>query len=77
MWCLSTNVSYVSYELFKLTTGITCSGMYGTPKRFGKIKDLSKFDASFFNLHPKQVDRMDPQIRLLMEVAYEAIVDAG
>ena len=62
------------------TTGrpIFCgSGMYGTSKRFGKIKDLSKFDAYFFGLHPKQTDRMDPQIRIMMEVVYEAIVDAG
>jgi len=51
--------------------------LYGTPKRFGKIKDLSKFDASFFGLHPKQADRTDPQIRIMMEVVFEAIVDAG
>jgi len=62
----------------RATTDIICgSGLYGTPRRFGKIRDLSKLDASFFGLQPKQADRTDPQIRVLMEVAYEAIIDAG
>ncbi|XP_060583977.1 fatty acid synthase-like [Ruditapes philippinarum] len=52
-------------------------GMYGLPKRSGKLKDLSKFDASFFGVHPKQANSMDPQLRILLEVTYEAIVDAG
>ncbi|XP_004639517.1 fatty acid synthase [Octodon degus] len=53
------------------------AGLYGLPRRCGKLKDLSKFDASFFGVHPKQAHTMDPQIRLLLEVTYEAIVDAG
>lgn len=53
------------------------SGLYGLPKRSGKIKDLSKFDASFFGVHPKQANSMDPQLRMLLEVTYESIVDAG
>ncbi|XP_053392677.1 fatty acid synthase-like [Mercenaria mercenaria] len=52
-------------------------GLYGLPKRSGKLKDLSKFDASFFGVHPKQANSMDPQLRILLEVTYEAIVDAG
>uniref|UniRef100_A0A250Y8F2 Fatty acid synthase n=1 Tax=Castor canadensis TaxID=51338 RepID=A0A250Y8F2_CASCN len=53
------------------------AGLYGLPRRAGKLKDLSKFDASFFGVHPKQAHTMDPQLRLLLEVAYEAIVDGG
>uniref|UniRef100_A0A665X8P4 Fatty acid synthase n=1 Tax=Echeneis naucrates TaxID=173247 RepID=A0A665X8P4_ECHNA len=52
-------------------------GLYGLPKRNGKLKDISHFDAVFFGVHPKQANTMDPQLRLLLEVAYEAIVDAG
>ncbi|NXP54355.1 FAS synthase, partial [Heliornis fulica] len=52
-------------------------GIYGLPKRNGKLKDLSKFDASFFGVHPKQAHTMDPQLRLMLEVAYEAILDGG
>ncbi|XP_074080916.1 fatty acid synthase [Macrotis lagotis] len=53
------------------------AGLYGLPKRSGKLKDLSKFDASFFGVHPRQAHTMDPQLRLLLEVTYEAIVDGG
>ncbi|XP_023507490.1 fatty acid synthase isoform X2 [Equus przewalskii] len=53
------------------------AGLYGLPRRSGKLKDLSKFDASFFGVHPKQAHTMDPQLRLLLEVTYEAIVDGG
>uniref|UniRef100_A0A8V5HEL3 Fatty acid synthase n=1 Tax=Melopsittacus undulatus TaxID=13146 RepID=A0A8V5HEL3_MELUD len=52
-------------------------GMYGLPKRNGKLKDISKFDASFFGVHPKQAHTMDPQLRLLLEVSYEAVLDGG
>lgn len=52
-------------------------GLYGLPKRNGKLKDISHFDASFFGVHPKQANTMDPQLRLMLEVAYEAIVDGG
>ncbi|KAK2112409.1 hypothetical protein P7K49_012156 [Saguinus oedipus] len=52
-------------------------GLYGLPRRSGKLKDLSRFDASFFGVHPKQAHTMDPQLRLLLEVTYEAIVDGG
>ncbi|KAI5764340.1 FASN protein [Gulo gulo luscus] len=53
------------------------AGLYGLPRRSGKLKDLSRFDASFFGVHPKQAHTMDPQLRLLLEVAYEAILDGG
>ena len=52
-------------------------GLHGLPTRNGKIKDLSKFDAVFFGVSPKQADAMDPQLRLLLETTYECIVDAG
>nr|XP_028572050.1 fatty acid synthase [Podarcis muralis] len=52
-------------------------GLYGLPRRNGKLKDISKFDASFFGVHPKQAHTMDPQLRLLLEVSYEAILDGG
>nr|XP_012226765.1 PREDICTED: fatty acid synthase-like [Linepithema humile] len=44
--------------------------------RFGKIKDLESFDASFFQMS-EEAHMKDPQLRMLLEVTYEAIVDAG
>ncbi|KAM8947762.1 fatty acid synthase isoform 2-T2 [Pelodytes ibericus] len=52
-------------------------GLYGLPTRNGKLKEINKFDASFFGVHPKQAHTMDPQLRLLLEVCYEAVVDGG
>lgn len=47
------------------------------PKRTGKINNLNKFDASFFSIHNRQAHCTDPQSRILLEHAYEAILDAG
>lgn len=52
-------------------------GYWNLPPYMGKIKDLTKFDAEFFGIHSKAAESTDPQLRLLLEVAYEAIVDAG
>lgn len=56
---------------------VPSAGLYGLPRRMGKLKDLSRFDASFFGVHSKQANTMDPQLRMLLEVTYEAIVDGG
>ena len=53
------------------------AGVFGIPKRSGKLKELSAFDAAFFGVSPKQAHMMDPQLRILLEVTHEAIVDAG
>ncbi|XP_044017899.1 fatty acid synthase-like [Aphidius gifuensis] len=47
------------------------------PQRTGKINNVGKFDALFFGVHFKQAHTMDPMCRMLMEHAYEAIIDAG
>ncbi|XP_039309372.1 fatty acid synthase-like [Solenopsis invicta] len=52
-------------------------GLYGLPARSAKIKDLSHFDATFFGINSKQAHAMDPQLRLMLESTYEAIIDAG
>lgn len=52
-------------------------GTFGLPSRNGKLKDLSRFDSTFFGVHAKQANAMDPQLRMLLEVTYEAIVDSG
>lgn len=47
------------------------------PQRTGKINHVNRFDASFFGVHYKQAHTMDPMNRMLLEKAYEAVVDAG
>ncbi len=41
------------------------------------MKETNKFDAQFFGVSAKQAHTMDPQLRLLLEVVYEALVDSG
>lgn len=47
------------------------------PKRRGIIDDLNKFDAAYFHLNAKQAEKMSPESRILLELATEAILDAG
>ncbi len=45
--------------------------------RAGFISGLDRFDANFFGLTPREVESLDPQQRLALESAIEAIEDSG
>lgn len=49
----------------------------GHPKRFGLIRNLEKFDAQAFFIPNSKAHCIDPQGRMLVEHACEAILDAG
>lgn len=41
------------------------------------LSDVDRFDAGFFRIAPQEASRIDPQHRILLEVAWEALEDAG
>jgi polyketide synthase PksN len=43
----------------------------------GFISDVDKFDPLFFNISPREAELMDPQERLFLQTAWEAVEDAG
>ncbi|XP_029661133.1 fatty acid synthase-like [Formica exsecta] len=51
--------------------------IFEMPPRIGKINNIEKFDAEFFNISVKEAHMIDPGYRILLEHTYEAIVDAG
>ena len=46
-------------------------------KAKGILKDIDLFDADFFGYPPREAEKMDPQIRILHECAWEALENSG
>ncbi|MFI9768028.1 type I polyketide synthase [Streptomyces sp. NPDC052415] len=49
----------------------------GVPARGSFLGEVDGFDNSFFRISPREARTMDPQQRLFLEVAWEALEDAG
>jgi acyl transferase domain-containing protein len=53
-------------------------GTAGDSTRWGGFIDhVDLFDPAFFNISPRQAAAMDPQRRLMLELSWEALEDAG
>jgi len=59
------------YDAHPQTRGKTVS------RQGGYLEHIDEFDADFFRVSPREAQRMDPQHRLLLETAWEALENAG
>ncbi|MDZ8092002.1 MAG: SDR family NAD(P)-dependent oxidoreductase [Nostoc sp. DedQUE05] len=46
-------------------------------KAEGVVKDIDLFDASFFDINPREAEVMDPSLRFFLEHSWKALEDAG
>ncbi|KAI5698921.1 hypothetical protein M8J76_008538 [Diaphorina citri] len=51
------------------------SGSHNTPA--SKLQTITKFDQTFFSLHSRLANVLDPLVRCFIEPCFEAILDAG
>ena len=80
MLCEGKNIiSRMPEERWKLLKGSTEQLLRDESHPYwgGFMENISEFDPYFFGISPREAVRMDPQHRLMLEVAYEAIEDAG
>lgn len=80
MLCKGKNIiSKMPDERWNLLKGSTEQALRDDthPYYGGFLSDIGNFDPYFFGISPREAVRMDPQHRLMLEVAYEAIEDAG
>ncbi|WP_433544540.1 SDR family NAD(P)-dependent oxidoreductase (plasmid) [Streptomyces sp. CA-294286] len=60
---------YVATDMARAGRSYTAAG--------GFLDDIAQFDAAYFGISPKEAAQMDPQHRLLLELAAEALDDAA
>jgi len=53
------------------------SGLPGYVRAKGIVNNYDKFDAAFFGISPIEADIMDPQQRIMLELCWHALEDAG
>jgi acyl transferase domain-containing protein len=75
--CTNINFQNQQVNMLDLTENRWKGVGYDLPKYSAFMPNIEKFDGQFFGIPNKRVDAIDPQSRILLEHAYEAIFDAG
>ncbi|TCP55916.1 polyketide synthase PksN [Tumebacillus sp. BK434] len=70
-------MSNPSFSEFILGNAIPPEDVGNIHAKAGYLDEIDKFDAAFFGIPPTEAAYMDPQHRMVLEVAWEAMEDAG
>ncbi|MFC4060849.1 SDR family NAD(P)-dependent oxidoreductase [Planomonospora corallina] len=65
------------WEAFDDGSARTAEALAATTRHGGFLDDVAAFDADFFGIVPGEAEKMDPQQRMLLETAWEALEHAG
>ena len=68
---------YTSEELIEAGIGPAVLENPDYVKAKGEVENVDMFDASFFSINPREAEVTDPQHRMLLECAWEALEHAG
>ncbi|MET7951702.1 beta-ketoacyl synthase N-terminal-like domain-containing protein [Micromonospora sp. NPDC005324] len=60
-----------------LTAGRDLTTRFDSGRRYGVVADADRFDAAFFGMTPRDAQLLDPQDRVFLECAWEALEHAG
>ncbi len=69
------SITHFSGEELEVPVSISSNPQYVRAR--GIIPDVDLFDAEFFGINPREAEFTDPQQRLILETAWEALEDAG
>jgi phthiocerol/phenolphthiocerol synthesis type-I polyketide synthase E len=69
------SITHFSEHELEVSPAISSNPQYVRAR--GLMKEVEFFDSDFFNMHPREAEYTDPQHRLLLEAAWEALEDGG
>ncbi|WP_459212978.1 SDR family NAD(P)-dependent oxidoreductase [Aquimarina rhabdastrellae] len=73
----NTHITKTPKERWDWPENIDINGIHKGINYGGYIKGIDKFDASFFEISPREAKLIDPQQRILLELTWELIENSG